>query len=98
MQTMKNHKYTCKYTQSTVYSDKEDAMPQLSLYLTDDQYAKLKNEAQVEKVSLSKWVTTRLLDTVEPRYPDGWANLFGSVNDDTFIRPEQPQPDKREVL
>lgn len=73
-------------------------MPQLSLYLTEEQYAKLKNEAQIENVSLSKWVTTRLLDTIEPRYPDGWADLFGSVADSTFIRPEQPHPDEREVL
>lgn len=98
MQTTHHHKYTCQYTCLGVSSEKEDAMPQLSLYLTEDQYAKLKNEAHAEKVSLSKWVTTRLLDTVEPRYPDGWADLFGSVSDEPLIRPAQPEFAEREAF
>ncbi len=98
MHTTCPFKYTCQYTCFGISSDMEGVLPQLSLYLTEEQYAKLKNEAHAENISLSKWVTTRLLDTVEPRYPAGWSTLFGSVSDDTFIRPEQPQPGEREVL
>lgn len=65
-------------------------MPQLSLYLTQEQLARVETETHSEKMSLSKWVVTKILDKVEPRYPDGWADLFGSVHDETFIRPEQP--------
>ena len=34
-------------------------MPQLSLYLTQEQLAKVENEAHADKMSLSKWVVTR---------------------------------------
>ena len=73
-------------------------MPQLSLYLTQEQLAKLESEAQAEKMSLSKWVVTQIIDRIEPRYPEGWADLFGSVHDASFYRPEQPQLDQREAL
>lgn len=29
-------------------------------------------------------------EKIGSRYPDGWADLFGSVKDETFVRPEQP--------
>lgn len=73
-------------------------MPQLSLYLTQEQLLKLENEAKTEKMSLSKWVVSKIIDKIEPRYPEGWSDLFGSVKDDSFVRPEQPKLETREVL
>ena len=73
-------------------------MPQLSLYLTQEQLTKLENVAYSDRMSLSKWVVTQIVDRIEPHYPDGWADLFGSVKDDTFVRHEMPQLEQREVF
>jgi len=73
-------------------------MPQLSLYVTQDQLLKIENEAHAEKMSLSKWVVNKIMERIEPHYPEGWADLFGSVSDDTFKRPVQPRVEVREVF
>ena len=51
-----------------------------------------------EKMSLSKWVVSQIMNKIEPRYPEGWADLFGSVSDESFKRPEQPILETREPL
>ena len=71
-------------------------MPQLSLYVTQDQFQKIEREAHAEKMSLSKWVVSQIMNRIEPRYPEGWDELFGSVSDNTFSRPEQPVLETRE--
>lgn len=71
-------------------------MPQLSLYVTQDQLLKIEHEAHADNMSLSKWVVSKIMNQIEPRYPDGWADLFGSVSDDSFSRPEQPVLETRE--
>ena len=73
-------------------------MPQLSLYVTHDQFQKIEREAHAEKMSLSKWVISQIMNKIEPRYPDDWADLFGSVSDESFKRPEQPILETRESL
>lgn len=73
-------------------------MPQLSLYVTQDQFQKIEREAHAEKMSLSKWVISQIMNKIEPRYPDDWADLFGSVSDESFKRPEQPILETRESL
>ena len=71
-------------------------MPQLSLYVTQDQFLKIEREAHADKMSLSKWVVSQVMNQIEPRYPEGWADLFGSVSDNSFERPEQPVLESRE--
>ena len=73
-------------------------MPQLSLYVTQDQLKKIEKEARAEKMSLSKWVVSQIMNKIEPRYPEGWVDLFGSVSDESFKRPEQPILETREPL
>ena len=73
-------------------------MPQLSLYVTEEPLQKIEREAHADKMSLSKWVVSQIMNRIEPRYPDGWADLFGSVSDDSFSRPEQPVLETRESL
>ena len=73
-------------------------MPQLSLYVTQDQFQKIEREAHAEKMSLSKWVISQIMNKIEPRYPDDWADLFGSISDESFKRPEQPILETRESL
>ncbi|WP_022933004.1 hypothetical protein [Treponema bryantii] len=73
-------------------------MPQLSLYVTQEQFQKIEREAHAEKMSLSKWVVSQLMNRIEPRYPEDWAELFGSVSDTSFERPVQPTLETRESL
>lgn len=73
-------------------------MPQLSLYVTQEQFQKIESEAHADKMSLSKWAVSQIMNRIEPHYPEGWADLFGSVHDSSFARPEQPVLEKREGL
>jgi len=59
-------------------------MPQLCLYVDEDTLGKIKSAARVEGKSISKWVVSKLKETVEKSWPDGYANLFGAITDDTF--------------
>ena len=71
-------------------------MPQLSLYVTQEQLLKIENEAHAEKMSLSKWAVSKIMERIEPHYPEGWADLFGS--DSSFTRPNQPKLKTREAF
>lgn len=73
-------------------------MPQLSLYLTQEQLSRVTEQARAENLSLSKWVVTRILSTIEPTYPENWKLLFGSLKDSSFERPSQPKQEEREDL
>ena len=37
-------------------------MPQLSLYVTQEQLLKIENEAHAENMSLSKWVVSKIME------------------------------------
>ena len=70
-------------------------MPQISLYLDDDTMELVRAGAAAECVSLSKYVCHRI-EGRQPRcntpsgLPDGLLErLYGSIDDDTFVRPEQ---------
>ena len=73
-------------------------MPQLSLYVTQEQLLKIENEAHAKKMSLSKWAVSKIMEKIEPHYPEGWADLFGSVSDSSFTGPDQPKLEVREVF
>lgn len=73
-------------------------MPQLSLYVTQTQFLKIQREAHTEKMSVSKWAVSKIMDRIEPHYPKDWVDLFGSVSDPTFSRPGQPNLESRETL
>ena len=45
-------------------------MPQLSLYVTNDQFQKIEREAHAEKMSLSKWVVSQIMNKIEHLYPE----------------------------
>ncbi len=42
-------------------------MPQLSLYIDKETLSKIEIAAKIEKLSLSKWVVSKLKDTIEPK-------------------------------
>jgi hypothetical protein len=64
-------------------------MPQISLYIDEATLKKLESAASRQHVSISKWVADQIRSKVDPVYPRGYEDLFGSVSDETFTRPIQ---------
>ena len=64
-------------------------MPQISLYVTQPDLAKIENAAAKEKKSISKWVVTKIFAYLEPSYPAGYEKLAGCIRDENFRRPDQ---------
>lgn len=62
-------------------------MPQISLYIDEVTLKKVENAALRQHVSISKWVAEQIRKKVEPIYPIGFEELFGSIRDSTFVRP-----------
>ncbi len=64
-------------------------MPQISLYIDEKTLKKVENAALRQHISISKWVTEQIRSRIEPVYPIQFEDLFGSISDDTFKRPEE---------
>lgn len=62
-------------------------MPQISLYIDEKTLKMVENAAMRQRVSISKWVGEQIRAKVEPVYPVDYGSLFGSISDDTFIKP-----------
>jgi hypothetical protein len=43
--------------------------------------------AKAQQVSISKWVADQIRSRVDAVYPAGSEQLFGSIDDDTFVEP-----------
>jgi hypothetical protein len=71
----------------------EELMPQISLYIDEPTLKKIENAALRQHVSISKWVAEQIRSRVDPTYPPDYEDLFGSISDDTFVRPVQPSFD-----
>ena len=41
-----------------------------------------------QHISISKWVAEQIRTRVDPIYPVNFETLFGSISDESFIRPE----------
>jgi hypothetical protein len=59
-------------------------MPQLSLYIDADILSKIEVAAKIDNKSISKWVSERLRESFEDKWPENYKSLFGCINDDTF--------------
>jgi hypothetical protein len=64
-------------------------MPQISLYIDEETLRKVEIAAKREHVSISKWVSEQIRSKVDPVYPKGFEELFGSVHGDDLNRPVQ---------
>jgi hypothetical protein len=64
-------------------------MPQISLYIDEATLRKIESAASRQHLSISKWVAEQIRSRVDPIYPKDFEDLFGSVSDDSFVRPEQ---------
>jgi len=63
-------------------------MPQLSLYIDEDILHKIEKAAKIEKVSISKWVSSKLKNILNNSWPKSYFELFGSICDKTFLKPD----------
>ena len=63
-------------------------MPQVSLYLEQELLDSARRNARFEKISLSKYVSRALKRNTESEWPEGYWELFGALQDDTFVSPE----------
>lgn len=62
-------------------------MPQISLYIDEPTLRKVEYAAKAQQVSISKWVAEQIRSRVDAVYPTGFEQLFGSIDDDTFVEP-----------
>lgn len=62
-------------------------MPQVSLYIEQDVLDDARRNAHIEKISLSKYVSRTLSERSKTGWPEGYWNLFGALEDETFSRP-----------
>ena len=68
-------------------------MPQLSLYISDENMATLRNRADEEGVSMSKHVNRLIEQDASGRgWPQGFWDLFGAIQDDSFVAPPDAPP------
>jgi hypothetical protein len=63
-------------------------MPQISLYIDEATLKKVEQQAKMEHVSISKWVSEQIKEKIDPRYPADYESLYGSLSDD-FVRRDQ---------
>jgi len=64
-------------------------MPQISLYIDEATLKKVESAASREHVSISRWVADQIRSKVDPVYPKDFEDLFGSLSDESFVRPVQ---------
>ncbi len=62
-------------------------MPQLSLYFDDSTLKLVEKAAKLSNTSVSKWVRNRVLQSLENEWPEGYFNLFGAIEDNSFDVP-----------
>lgn len=64
-------------------------MPQLSLYLDDGTMDKLRRDASREGVSLSRHAARLIRLDGASRWPAGFLDLYGSIDDEGFAEPPE---------
>jgi hypothetical protein len=76
-------------------------MPQISLNIDQNILEKIKKIAKQKKTSVSDWVEDNIKKTLGSDYPNDFFELFGAINDDTFVEPieiDQKYDIRREQL
>lgn len=64
-------------------------MPQISLYVDEPTYKKIKKAARANRTSISGFVRKSLEQSTSMKaWPEGFFELFGSIQDETFGRPD----------
>jgi len=71
------------------FKGKESPVPQISLYIDEKTLKKIENAAKRQHISISRWVAEQLRSKIELIYPAGFEDLFGSIQDETFVEPDE---------
>lgn len=69
-------------------------MPQVSLYIEQELLNAARKQASNEGASLSKFVSRALFEQTSDKWPQGYWDLFGTLDDDTFVAPSEISYDK----
>ena len=64
-------------------------MPQVSLYVDQDLYTEVKSIAEKKNMSLSRLYNDAMREYIDNSWPEGYFDLFGSIDDETFEVPEE---------
>ncbi len=64
-------------------------MPQISLYVDDATLEKIVHAAHQQNISISKWVSGKLKEHIEPNFSKEFKLLFGAVSDSSFVEPKE---------
>jgi hypothetical protein len=64
-------------------------MPQVSLYIDQDILDKIEKIADIEHLSISKWVSKKVKNALNNNWPANYFSLYGSIQDNEFIRPKE---------
>lgn len=65
-------------------------MPQVSVYIDQETYERIEVAAKTENVSLSKYVSRKLRQSLDDAWPVNYDRLFGAIDDPSFAR-SQPE-------
>ncbi|MDR0877453.1 MAG: hypothetical protein LBN21_05325 [Treponema sp.] len=64
-------------------------MPQIALNIDEITFGKIENAAKQRKTSVSAWVENNLQVILKNDFSNDFFDLFGAINDDTFVEPEE---------
>ncbi|MDR1025507.1 MAG: hypothetical protein LBL56_07250 [Treponema sp.] len=62
-------------------------MPQISFNIDQIVFEKIKKIAKQKETSVSDWVEDNIKKALRDDYPNDFFELFGAINDDTFVEP-----------
>jgi hypothetical protein len=65
-------------------------MPHLNIYVDEPAGRLIAKAAKRDSLSLSRWAREKLLAAAGgPEWPAGYRELLGSIDDDSFVFPEE---------
>jgi predicted methyltransferase len=67
-------------------------MAQIVLDIDQPILEKIEKVAERKKISISNWVGDNIKKILENDYPEDFFELFGAINDETFIEPDEIDP------
>ena len=74
-------------------------MPQLSLYVSDENLEYLRRRSRETGLSLSKYANKLIEeDAASGSWPEGFWDLYGAIDDDAFCAPDDPAPEEEPDL
>lgn len=68
-------------------------MPQVSLYFDEATLRRVERAAHTANLSVSRYVATKIRSSLDDEWPEGYADLFGAIEDPTFVTEPVQVPD-----